>query len=51
MSSSTIKNYNIPLDEIRYNEQGLVPAIAQDYLDGTGFNAGVDEQRFTAKNH
>lgn len=35
MSSSTIKNYNIPLDEICYNEQGLVPAIAQDYLDGT----------------
>ncbi len=25
----------LPLDEIRYNEQGLVPAIAQDYLDGT----------------
>lgn len=25
----------IPLDEIRYDEQGLVPAIAQDYLDGT----------------
>ena len=25
----------IPLEEIRYNEQGLVPAIAQDYLDGT----------------
>ena len=25
----------IPLDNIRYNEQGLVPAIAQDYLDGT----------------
>ncbi|VEP17024.1 Histidine biosynthesis bifunctional protein HisIE [Hyella patelloides LEGE 07179] len=25
----------IPLDKIRYNEQGLVPAIAQDYLDGT----------------
>ncbi|MBW4647608.1 MAG: bifunctional phosphoribosyl-AMP cyclohydrolase/phosphoribosyl-ATP diphosphatase HisIE [Kastovskya adunca ATA6-11-RM4] len=25
----------IPLDDIRYNEQGLVPAIAQDYLDGT----------------
>ena len=22
-------------DRIRYNEQGLVPAIAQDYLDGT----------------
>lgn len=26
---------SIPLDKIRYNEQGLVPAIAQDYLDGT----------------
>lgn len=26
---------NIPLDQIRYNERGLVPAIAQDYLDGT----------------
>ncbi|MCT7976536.1 bifunctional phosphoribosyl-AMP cyclohydrolase/phosphoribosyl-ATP diphosphatase HisIE [Laspinema olomoucense] len=25
----------IPVDRIRYNEQGLVPAIAQDYLDGT----------------
>jgi phosphoribosyl-AMP cyclohydrolase / phosphoribosyl-ATP pyrophosphohydrolase len=25
----------IPIDEIRYNEQGLVPAIIQDYLDGT----------------
>lgn len=25
----------IPIEEIRYNEQGLVPAIAQDYLDGT----------------
>ena len=25
----------IPLNEIRYNEQGLVAAIAQDYLDGT----------------
>lgn len=25
----------IDLDAIRYNEQGLVPAIAQDYLDGT----------------
>ncbi len=24
----------IPLEEIRYNEQGLVPAIVQDYLDG-----------------
>jgi phosphoribosyl-ATP pyrophosphohydrolase/phosphoribosyl-AMP cyclohydrolase len=25
----------IPLDKIQYNDQGLVPAIAQDYLDGT----------------
>ncbi|NJL82327.1 MAG: bifunctional phosphoribosyl-AMP cyclohydrolase/phosphoribosyl-ATP diphosphatase HisIE [Chloroflexaceae bacterium] len=25
----------IPWEQIRYNEQGLVPAIAQDYLDGT----------------
>jgi len=35
MSSSKITDYNIPLDKIRYNDQGLVPAIAQDYLDGT----------------
>ena len=25
----------IPVDQIRYNEQGLVPAIVQDCLDGT----------------
>lgn len=25
----------VPFDQIRYNEQGLVPAIVQDYLDGT----------------
>jgi len=25
----------VPIDAIRYNEQGLVPAIVQDYLDGT----------------
>ncbi|MEL7313755.1 MAG: bifunctional phosphoribosyl-AMP cyclohydrolase/phosphoribosyl-ATP diphosphatase HisIE, partial [Cyanobacteria bacterium J06559_3] len=25
----------VPVDVIRYNEQGLVPAIVQDYLDGT----------------
>ncbi|WP_072622517.1 bifunctional phosphoribosyl-AMP cyclohydrolase/phosphoribosyl-ATP diphosphatase HisIE [Spirulina major] len=25
----------IPLDQIRFNDQGLVPAIAQDHLDGT----------------
>ncbi|MGL5836552.1 MAG: bifunctional phosphoribosyl-AMP cyclohydrolase/phosphoribosyl-ATP diphosphatase HisIE [Waterburya sp.] len=35
MSSSKTENYNLPLDKIRYNEQGLVPAIAQDFLDGT----------------
>lgn len=26
---------SLSLDQIRFNEQGLVPAIAQDYLDGT----------------
>lgn len=26
---------SIPWDKIQYNEQGLVPAITQDYLDGT----------------
>jgi phosphoribosyl-AMP cyclohydrolase / phosphoribosyl-ATP pyrophosphohydrolase len=25
----------VPVEQIRYNEQGLVPAIVQDYLDGT----------------
>jgi len=35
MSSSKTNNLTIPVDKIRYNEQGLVPAIAQDYLDGT----------------
>lgn len=25
----------IPVNKIRYNEQGLVPVITQDYLDGT----------------
>ncbi|MBD2259595.1 bifunctional phosphoribosyl-AMP cyclohydrolase/phosphoribosyl-ATP diphosphatase HisIE [Pseudanabaena sp. FACHB-2040] len=25
----------VPIDQIRYSEQGLVPAIVQDYLDGT----------------
>ncbi len=33
-SSSTLQTA-IPLDAIRYTEQGLVPAIVQDYLDGT----------------
>ncbi len=27
-------NASIPLDAIQYNEQGLVPAIVQDHLDG-----------------
>ena len=31
----TALNQVIPIDQIRYNEQGLVPAIVQDYLDGT----------------
>ncbi|MEO0491025.1 MAG: bifunctional phosphoribosyl-AMP cyclohydrolase/phosphoribosyl-ATP diphosphatase HisIE [Cyanobacteria bacterium J06659_2] len=26
---------SVPIDTIQYNEHGLVPAIAQDYLDGT----------------
>lgn len=34
-ADSTTLNQAIPVDKIRYNEQGLVPAIAQDYLDGT----------------
>jgi phosphoribosyl-ATP pyrophosphohydrolase/phosphoribosyl-AMP cyclohydrolase len=31
----TTLSHKIPVDRIRYNEQGLVPAIIQDYLDGT----------------
>lgn len=31
----TATSQAIPVDQIRYNEQGLVPAIVQDYLDGT----------------
>ena len=33
--SSNFFRTAIPLDKIQYNSQGLVPAIAQDYLDGT----------------
>lgn len=33
--SATELHLPIPIDQIRYNEQGLVPAIVQDYLDGT----------------
>lgn len=25
----------VPLEQVKFNDQGLVPAIAQDYLDGT----------------
>lgn len=31
----TALNQSIPIEQIRYNEGGLVPAIVQDYLDGT----------------
>lgn len=34
-SSSSSFASAVPVDAIRYNEQGLVPAIIQDYLDGT----------------
>jgi phosphoribosyl-AMP cyclohydrolase / phosphoribosyl-ATP pyrophosphohydrolase len=32
---STSPNLAVPIEQIKYNEQGLVPAIVQDYLDGT----------------
>ncbi|MEM8808016.1 MAG: bifunctional phosphoribosyl-AMP cyclohydrolase/phosphoribosyl-ATP diphosphatase HisIE [Cyanobacteria bacterium P01_G01_bin.38] len=35
MTISSAFTNAIPVDDIRYNDQGLVPAIAQDYLDGT----------------
>ena len=35
MSPTNTQQQTVPLNEIRYNEQGLVQAIAQDYLDGT----------------
>jgi phosphoribosyl-ATP pyrophosphohydrolase/phosphoribosyl-AMP cyclohydrolase len=37
MSSHTNSSFeqSIPVDKIRYDERGLVPAIIQDYLDGT----------------
>ncbi len=34
-SSQTSWQELIPIEQIRFNEQGLIPAIAQDYLDGT----------------
>ncbi|MBF2058623.1 MAG: bifunctional phosphoribosyl-AMP cyclohydrolase/phosphoribosyl-ATP diphosphatase HisIE [Cyanobacterium sp. T60_A2020_053] len=35
MTSNNLSLQSIPIDKIKYNEQGLVPAIAQDHLDGT----------------
>jgi phosphoribosyl-AMP cyclohydrolase / phosphoribosyl-ATP pyrophosphohydrolase len=32
---STNPSLAVPIELIQYNEQGLVPAIVQDYLDGT----------------
>ncbi len=32
---TNLLNQNIPVAQIHYDEQGLVPAIVQDYLDGT----------------
>ena len=34
-SSPTPLSHAVPVDRIRYNDQGLVPAIVQDHLDGT----------------
>lgn len=34
-STTTALSKAIPIDAIRYDVQGLVPAIVQDYLDGT----------------
>lgn len=33
--SDVVSAQSIPVEKIKYNEQGLVPAIVQDYLDGT----------------
>ncbi|MFQ4146151.1 bifunctional phosphoribosyl-AMP cyclohydrolase/phosphoribosyl-ATP diphosphatase HisIE [Chlorogloeopsis sp. ULAP02] len=33
-SANNSQNHAIPVDKIRYDERGLVPAIVQDYLDG-----------------
>ena len=35
LSKSTVSPLSIPVESIRFNEQGLVPAIIQDFLDGT----------------
>jgi len=35
--ASSVQDFStaVPLDQVKFNHQGLVPAIAQDYLDGT----------------
>jgi phosphoribosyl-AMP cyclohydrolase / phosphoribosyl-ATP pyrophosphohydrolase len=33
--SEAVSRQSVPIESIQYNEQGLVPAIVQDYLDGT----------------
>jgi phosphoribosyl-AMP cyclohydrolase / phosphoribosyl-ATP pyrophosphohydrolase len=33
--SEAVSRQSIPVESIQYNDQGLVPAIVQDYLDGT----------------
>lgn len=37
MSNSALDSLHnaVPIDKIRYDDRGLVPAIVQDYLDGT----------------
>jgi phosphoribosyl-ATP pyrophosphohydrolase/phosphoribosyl-AMP cyclohydrolase len=35
VSQSIALKKSIPVDKIRYDDRGLVPAIVQDYLDGT----------------
>ncbi|MBW4538090.1 MAG: bifunctional phosphoribosyl-AMP cyclohydrolase/phosphoribosyl-ATP diphosphatase HisIE [Myxacorys chilensis ATA2-1-KO14] len=35
MSSELISAQSIPVETIKYDDRGLVPAIVQDYLDGT----------------
>jgi phosphoribosyl-ATP pyrophosphohydrolase/phosphoribosyl-AMP cyclohydrolase len=34
-SATNSQHQAIPVDQIRYDDRGLVPAIVQDYLDGT----------------
>jgi phosphoribosyl-AMP cyclohydrolase / phosphoribosyl-ATP pyrophosphohydrolase len=35
LSDELLLSYAIPFEKISYDERGLVPAIVQDYLDGT----------------